>query len=78
TNVTALRAYESPKRAFNFNTTGGYLKPSLELPIRYYKLNNKPTDIIKFKNSNVTSVLPLFNIDAGAYFDKYYTKENGT
>ncbi|MDE4980510.1 LPS-assembly protein LptD, partial [Francisella tularensis subsp. holarctica] len=69
-NVNEFRAFESPKIAFNFNKTWGYLKPSLELPIRYYKLNNKPTYIIKFKNSNVTSVLPIYNIDAGAYFDK--------
>ncbi|ABK89605.1 LPS assembly protein LptD [Francisella tularensis subsp. novicida] len=78
TNVNTFRFYEAPKIELNLSKSWGYMKPSLELPIRYYKLNNKPTDIIKFKNSNVTSVLPIFNIDAGAYFDKDYTNENGT
>ncbi|WKL76766.1 LPS assembly protein LptD [Francisella tularensis subsp. mediasiatica] len=78
TNVNAFRAYESPKIAFNFNKTWGYLNPSLEVPIRYYQLKNSPTDTIQFANSSVTSVLPIFNIDAGAYFDKDYTNENGT
>nr|MCX3323619.1 LPS assembly protein LptD [Bacillus paranthracis] len=78
TNVNTFRFYEAPKIELNLTKSWGYIKPSLELPIRYYKLNNKPTDITKFKNSNVTSVLPIFNIDAGAYFDKDYTNENGT
>ncbi|AEB27661.1 Outer membrane protein Imp, required for envelope biogenesis / Organic solvent tolerance protein precursor [Francisella cf. novicida Fx1] len=78
TNVNTFRFYEAPKIELNLTKSWGYMKPSLELPIRYYKLDNKPTDIIKFKNSNVTSVLPIFNIDAGAYFDKDYTNENGT
>ncbi|MBK2132861.1 LPS assembly protein LptD, partial [Francisella tularensis] len=63
TNVNTFRFYEAPKIELNLTKIWGYIKPSLELPIRYYKLNNKPTDIIKFKNSNVTSVLPIFNID---------------
>ncbi|MDE5033894.1 LPS-assembly protein LptD, partial [Francisella tularensis subsp. holarctica] len=48
-NVNAFRAYESPKIAFIFKKTWGYRKPSLELPIRYYTLKNKPTDLIKVK-----------------------------
>ncbi|MDE5022866.1 LPS-assembly protein LptD, partial [Francisella tularensis subsp. holarctica] len=62
--VKEFRDYESPKIAFNFNKTWGYLKPSLELPISYYKLKKKTTDINKFKNRKVTRVLPIFNIDA--------------
>ncbi|AIT09158.1 LPS biosynthesis protein [Candidatus Francisella endociliophora] len=78
TNVNAFRAYESPKITGNFSETWGYLNPSLEVPIRYYQLENRPTDTIKFAKDSVTSVIPIFNIDAGAYFDKDYTTDSGT
>ncbi len=77
TNVNAFRGYESPKIQGNFSESWGYLNPSLEVPIRYYQLDNKPTDTIKFGKSNVTSVLPIFNIDAGAYFDRDYATKDG-
>ena len=77
TNVNAFRGYESPKIQGNFSESWGYLNPSLEVPIRYYQLDNKPTDTIKFGKSNVTSVLPIFNIYAGAYFDRDYATKDG-
>ncbi|AJC49384.1 LPS-assembly protein LptD [Allofrancisella guangzhouensis] len=77
TNVNAFRGYESPKIAGNFSETWGYLNPSLEVPIRYYQLNNKPTDTIQFSQSSVTSILPIFNIDSGLYFDREYTTKEG-
>lgn len=78
TNVSGFRSYEAPKIKGNFNNEWGYLNPSLELPIRYYQLDRKATDTIKFDNSTVTSVLPIFNIDAAAYFDRDYTTEGGS
>ena len=78
TNVSGFRSYEAPKIKGNFANNWGYLNPSLEVPIRYYQLNNKATDTIQFNKSSVTSVLPIFNIDAGAYFDRDYTTENGS
>lgn len=78
TNVNAFRSYESPKIKGYFDNNWGYINPSLEVPIRYYQLENRPTDTIKFANSNAVSVLPIFNIDAAAYFDRDYTTENGS
>ncbi|MED7820371.1 MULTISPECIES: LPS-assembly protein LptD [unclassified Francisella] len=78
TNVNALRIYVAPKIAGNFTETWGYLKPSLQLPVRFYQLNNRPTDTIQFSKNSVTSILPIFNIDAGLYFDRDDTTENGT
>ena len=75
TNVNTFRAYEAPKVTVNLSSTWGYFKPSLEIPIRYYMLDRKPTDVIKFSQSNVTSVLPIFNIDGGLYFDKEYASD---
>jgi LPS-assembly protein len=77
TNVNTFRGYESPKIQGNFSESWGFLKPSLEAPIRYYQLNNRDTDTIKFKKDSVASVLPIFNIDAGAYFDRDYTTKDG-
>ncbi len=78
TNVNAFRGYESPKIQGNLSVSWGYLNPSLEVPIRYYQLENRPDDTIKFGKSNVSSVLPIFNIDAGAYFDRDYATKNGS
>lgn len=78
TNVSGFRSYEAPKIKGNFANNWVYLNPSLEVPIRYYQLNNKTTDTIQFSKNSVTSVLPIFNIDAGAYFDRDYTTENGS
>lgn len=78
TNVNAFRGYESPKIAGDFANSWGYFKPSLEVPIRYYQLDNRPTDTIKFNKSSVTSILPIFNIDAGAYFDRNFTTSKGS
>ncbi len=78
TNVNAFRAYEAPKIAGNFTSTWAYFKPSLEVPIRYYQLETKPTDTIKFDKNSITSVLPIFNIDAGAYFDRDVTTSAGS
>ena len=77
TNVNAFRSYESPKFMYNLERTYGYFKPSLEVPIRYYKLDNKESDIIKFKKNNVLSVIPIFNIDTALYFDKSFSNEIG-
>lgn len=77
TNVNAFRGYESPKIKGNFSESWGFLNPSLEVPIRYYQLNNKDTDTIKFAKDSVSSVLPIFNIDAGAYFDRDYATKDG-
>ncbi|WP_150466809.1 LPS-assembly protein LptD [Francisella sp. SYW-9] len=78
TNVNAFRGYESPKIAGNYTNSWSYIKPSLEVPIRYYQLERKPTDTIKFNNSSVTSIIPIFNIDAGAYFDRDVTTSVGS
>ncbi|WP_193790878.1 LPS-assembly protein LptD [Francisella uliginis] len=78
TNISAFRSYEAPKIKAILDNSWGYLNPSLEVPIRYYQLDNKPTDTIKFKQNSVTSVLPIFNIDAGAYFDRNYTTSDGS
>ena len=77
TNINAFRSYDAPKIQGNFSETWGFLNPSLEVPIRYYQLNNKPTDTIKFGDGNVSSVLPIFNIDAGAYLDRDYSTKDG-
>ena len=77
TDVNVFRSYEAPKITGNFTETWGYFTPSLEIPIRYYNLDNKPTDEIKFSKSSVTSVLPIFNIDTGLYFDKEVTTSDG-
>lgn len=41
-------------------------------------LDRKATDTIKFDKSRVSSVLPIFNIDAAVYFDRDYMTENGS
>lgn len=78
TNVSGFRSYDAPKIQGNFSNSWSYFNPSLQVPIRYYQLDNKATDTVQFTNSTVTSVLPIFNIDAGAYFDRDYTTENGS
>ena len=78
TNVNAFRSYESPKFMFDIERTYGYFKPSLEVPIRYYNLDNKDTDLIKFKKNDVLSVIPIFNIDSALYFDKDFSNSSGS
>ncbi|MFC4892673.1 LPS-assembly protein LptD [Pseudofrancisella aestuarii] len=75
--VNAFRSYDSPKVALDLSETWGYFKPSLEVPIRYYQLQQHANDIVNFNQNNVTSVIPIFNIDAGAYFDKEFTSSKG-
>lgn len=78
TNVNAFRSYEAPKVQGNFSDTWGFLNPSLQVPVRYYQLQRQNTDTIKFDKGNVSSVIPIFNIDAGAYFDRDYATKDGT
>lgn len=75
--VNAFRSYDSPKLALDLSESWGYFTPSLEIPIRYYQLQNHTNDIIQFNQNNATSVIPIFNIDAGAYFDKEFTTDKG-
>ncbi|API86383.1 LPS-assembly protein LptD [Francisella uliginis] len=77
TNVNGFRSVEAPKITGNFANSWGYINPSLELPVRYYQLNNQASDVVKFNQNSVTSVLPIFNIDASAYFDRDYTTDDG-
>lgn len=76
TNVNAFRSVEAPKITGNFKSTWWSINPSLELPIRYYQLNNKASDVVKFDQNSITSALPIFNIDASAYFDKDFTSND--
>ncbi|MBK2094558.1 LPS-assembly protein LptD [Francisella philomiragia] len=78
TNVNAFRFYEAPKVQGYYSKAWGYINPSLELPIRYYMLDRKATDTIKFDKSRVSSVLPIFNIDAAVYFDRDYMTASGS
>ncbi|QLE79809.1 LPS assembly protein LptD [Francisella sp. Scap27] len=78
TNINGFRSYEAPKVQGNFSDTWGFINPSLQVPVRYYQLQSRNTDTIKFNKGNVTSVLPIFNIDAGAYFDRDYATKDGS
>ncbi|ASG67712.1 LPS biosynthesis protein [Francisella halioticida] len=77
TNVNGFRSVEVPKIDGIFSNSWSSVDTSIALPIRYYQLNNKDTDIVKFNQNSVTSVLPIFNIDASAYFDHDYTTSDG-
>ncbi|MED7789190.1 LPS assembly protein LptD [Francisella sp. 19X1-34] len=76
TNVSGFRSVEVPKIAGKFEGSWWNIDPSLALPIRYYQLGRRNSDVVKFDQSSVTSALPIFNIDASAYFDKDFTSNN--
>ena len=75
--MDTFRSYQAPKATGNFSNSWGFVNPSLEVPVRYYQLQSSNTDTIKFERDSVASVLPIFNIDAGAYFDRDYATKDG-
>lgn len=77
TNVNGFRSYEAPRIDGIYSNSWSSIDTSLTIPIRYYQLDNKQTDTIKFSQNSVTSIIPIFNIDASAYFDRDYTTDDG-
>lgn len=52
-----------------YNTAWGYFKPDFQLALREYALQNQPTG----EANQITSVLPIVDLDGGLFFDKKTT-----
>ncbi|NNM58635.1 MAG: LPS-assembly protein LptD [Legionellales bacterium] len=66
TQPEGIRVNTTPEISLPKNWVWGFFKPDLQLSATQYNLTNQ----LPNEASNITRVLPIFDIDAGLFFDK--------
>lgn len=71
--TTGARFHLSPQLSYPWHRSWGYFSPSLALPITLYQLLLPNASKLANKPSRPQRILPIFYVDTGLYFDKFFT-----